>query len=94
MKHYIIVKWNDEVTDKELFYNKAYEAFKNVTDIDEVTGLNVYKNNSDRSNRYDVMIEIECSKQGLLNYDVSTLHKEWKDNYSKYIASKAIFDHD
>ncbi len=94
MKHYIIVKWNELVLNKEEFYEYAYEAFKDVTKIEGVNGLNVFKSNSDRGNRYDVMIEIDCTLDGLSNYDKSELHKRWKDNYSKYILSKAIFDRD
>lgn len=94
MKHYIIVKWNDKVQDKGDFYNKAFEAFRKVTDIDGVDGLQVFRSNSERSNRYDVMIQISCSEEGLRNYDVSDLHKAWKDNYSQFIEKKAIFDHD
>lgn len=94
MKHYIIVKWNEKVTDKADYYLKACEAFRAVTDIDGVTNLNVFKSNSDKSNRFDVMIEIECSKEGLANYDVSDLHKSWKENYTSYIEKKAIFDRD
>ena len=94
MKHYIIVKWNDTIPSKEEMYLKVQEAFKDVVKIDGVEKFEIYKSNSDKENRYDVMIEITCSKEGLQNYDVSKLHQDWKDNYSRYIKTKAIFDHD
>jgi len=94
MKHFIIIKWNEKVADKAAYYEKACEAFRDVTKIEGVTGLQVYKSNSERANRYDVMIEIECTEEGLKNYDVSELHKAWKENYSEYFGGKAIFDHD
>lgn len=94
MKHYIIVKWNEKVLDKDEYYSKACEAFGKVTDIDGVSGLNVYKSNSGRANRYDVMVEMSCTEEGLGNYDVSDLHKDWKANYEPFIERKAIFDRD
>lgn len=94
MKHYIVVKWNEKVSDKNEYYLKACEAFRAVTDIEGVSNLNVYRSNSDKSNRFDVMIEIECTPEGLANYDVSTLHSSWKENYSSFIEKKAIFDRD
>lgn len=94
MKHLITVKWNEKVSDKEQFYLNACKAFEKVTEIDGVSGLNVFKSNSERPNRYDVMIEIECSQAGLENYDGSALHKSWKETYGQFIEKKAIFDHD
>lgn len=94
MKHYIIVKWNEKVTDKSLYYKRACDAFNYVTKIAGVTALKIYQSNSDRANRADLMIEIECTKEGLANYDVSDLHKEWKKNFSEYIGEKTIFDHE
>lgn len=65
MKHYIIVKWNEKVTDKSLYYKRACDAFDDVTKIAGVTALKIYQSNSDRANRADLMIEIECTKDGL-----------------------------
>lgn len=94
MKHCIIVKWNEQVADKNLYFEKACDAFKDVIKIEGVSGLKVYQSNSDRANRADVMIEIECSKEGLENYDASDLHKAWKENFGDLIASKSIFDYE
>lgn len=92
MKHYVIVKWNEKVQDKNEYYKKACEAFAGVTKIPGVTGLDVCQNCNDRSGRFDIMVEIECTEEGLENYDVSKLHQDWKANYTKYIKSKTIFD--
>ena len=94
MKHYVIVKWNETVTDKNEYYKKACDAFAKVVEIDGVLGLNVYKNCNDKPNRFDVMIEIECTNEGLENYDVSQLHQDWKANFTQYMETKTIFDHD
>ncbi|MDO5331068.1 MAG: Dabb family protein [Bacillota bacterium] len=94
MKHCIIVKWNDKVKDKGEYYKKAVDAFRGVTAIEGVNGYEVYKSNSTRSNRFDIMIEIDCSKEGLENYDVCQLHQDWKKNFTEFFESKTIFDYD
>jgi len=93
MKHLIIVKWNDSLDKEDMFF-KANEDFKKVIEIDGVSEYKIIKSNSDKTNRSDLIIEITCTKEGLDNYDKSSLHKAWKDNYSSYIFSKAIFDYD
>ena len=40
------------------------------------------------------MIEMELTPSGLIEYDKSELHKQWKAEYGDYIASKTIFDCD
>ena len=92
MEHYIIVKWNEDITDKDEMYQKAKDAFKDVVNIDGVEKLDVYKSNTEKENRYDVMIKITCSKDGLAKYDASKLHQDWKNNFNQYIKLKTIFD--
>lgn len=94
MKHCIIVKWNEKVTDKDLFYNRTCEAFSGVLELDGVSGLKVYRTCSGRANRADLMVEIECTEAGLLVYDASDLHRAWKEDFGEYIASKMIFDYE
>lgn len=94
MKHCIIVKWNDKVKDKDEYYKKAALAFKDVVKIDGVNGYEVYKSNSSRSNRYDIMIEIDCTEEGLNTYDGCQLHLDWKKNFTEYFEAKTIFDYD
>lgn len=94
MKHYIIVKWNELVQDKKAMLEMVKDTFKDVVYIDGVNNVEVFENNSDRANRFDVMIKIECSKEGLEKYDVSDLHKNWKIKADKYLLNKAIFDCD
>ena len=92
MKHYIIVKWNELVIDKNEMLKNVHKAFNDVVKIEGIYNFEVYQNVTNKDNRYDVMIKIECSNDGLSNYDKSKLHQNWKDNYSKYILKKAIFD--
>lgn len=92
MLHHIIVKWNEKVADKEEYALKAEEAFAGSTKIPGVSAVEVIRSNSERANRYDLMIRMTMTPEGLANYDVSDMHKAWKENYGPFIGSKAIFD--
>ena len=60
--------------------------------LDGVKEVKIHPSNSDRENRYSIMIEMTLTPEGLLAYDVSDMHKEWKRTYGDRIESKAIFD--
>ena len=92
MKHHIIVKWNESVTDKRGAAKGVRELFAQSSDIDGVVGVEVYENCIDRQNRYDIMIVIEMDKSALTAWDESELHKTWKSGWGEKIAQKAIFD--
>lgn len=94
MKHHIIVKWNDLVTDHEAMAQRAAEAFSASTDIPGVTSCELIPSCSDRANRYDLMIRMELTPEGLENYDRSPMHKAWKEQFTQFMAAKAIFDCD
>ena len=91
MKHYIIVKFKDK-SDTVKLLPQIIRLFDKALLIDGVTEVKVHPSNSDRENRYSVMIEMTMTKTGLLAYDVSNMHKEWKSTYGERIESKAIFD--
>lgn len=94
MKHYIIVKWNDKVTDKDAFAQRADEIYAASAAIPGVDGYRILKSNSDRKNRFDLMVEMTLSAEGLAAYDQSDMHKLWKSEMGKYFEAKAIFDCD
>lgn len=92
MKHYIIIKYNDKVTDREAFVREVKQIFSPALQIDGCTALNVYPSCSDRPNRHDLMIELILTPEALTVYDHSDFHHYWKENYSQFIEHKAIFD--
>lgn len=93
MKHYIIVKFiSDFDYVKEL--DKINNLFNKALEIDGINKIDIYKSNSSLSNRYDLMIKMELTKEGLINFDNSSIHSKWKSDYGKYIESKTIFDCD
>ena len=92
MKHVILVKWNQSVTDKDLMKVEAEKIFRKLLLIDGIRDVKLHKNVVDRNNRFDLMIMIEMDKEVLPIYDESEPHKEWKEKFGKYTENKAIFD--
>ncbi|MBR4910303.1 MAG: hypothetical protein IKZ47_03145 [Clostridia bacterium] len=91
MKHYIIVKFT-EGFDYLSLLDEIGGIFNRTLEISGINAVNIRKSNSDRSNRYDIMIEIDMDARALADYDISAPHKEWKDRFGEYIEKKAIFD--
>ncbi len=91
MKHYIIVKFNENV-DKEKLINPIKELFQKAMNINEIVKVDIYESNMDLPNRYDLMIKMDLSKVALNEFDNSEIHKEWKEKFGKYIMNKTIFD--
>ena len=93
MKHYIIVKFkNDYNYLNEL--ESIKKMFNESLNLDGINKIDIYKSNSSLSNRYDLMIKMELTKEGLVNFDNSVIHSRWKNDYGKYIENKTIFDCD
>lgn len=91
MQHYIIVKFNEGTNKKELL-EPITKIFRETLKIDGVKNVDIFPSCSQRENRYDLMIKMEVTKEGLENYDASSLHKQWKEEFGKYILNKTIFD--
>lgn len=94
MKHCIIVKWNDSVTDKQALLHEVDALFADTTSLPGITGTAIVPNCIDRPNRYDLMIVLSMDRDYLPVWDDSNVHKLWKDKYGSYILSKAIFDYE
>ena len=93
MKHYIIVKFNNEFNYLQQI-KEITDLFNEALKIDGVKKINIYISNSELSNRYDLMIKMELTSRALNEFDNSWIHKKWKDEYGKYIENKTIFDCD
>ena len=94
MKHYILAKWNEKVTDKAALLPPITALFSTAGTIPGVHGAQVYPCCVDRENRYDVMIVLDMDKDALSAWDASPLHHQWKDEYGALLEKKAIFDHE
>lgn len=92
MKHHIIVKWNETVTDKLEILKEVRELYGGADRIDGIRNVTLYPNCVDRANRYDLMIVLEMDPEALPLWDACEIHHRWKTEYGNRIASKAIFD--
>ena len=99
MKHLIIVKFKENVWNREDAASRKMladirEIFDGAKQIEGVHTVNIYENVTPRSNRHDLMIEMEMEPEALPVYDASAAHQEWKEKYGSYIQSKTIFDYE
>jgi hypothetical protein len=93
MKHCIIVKWNDKVTDKCAVAEEVKKLYDPVPQtVEGVKYIDFLRNCIDRPNRYDLAIVIHMDSDALPRWDESEIHKRWKSEYGDLIASKTIFD--
>ena len=93
MKHYILVKFKPGV-DVRALEEPVRAIFAETLSIPGVYEADVLLSNSDRANRYDMMIVMDMDKDALPLYDVSAPHLRWKAEYGDRIEKKAIFDCD
>ena len=99
MKHLIIVKFKDNIWNREDAASREMLAdikkiFNRTKQIEGVHTVNIYENVTPRPNRHDLMIEMEMDQEALPVYDASATHQEWKERYGKYIQTKTIFDYE
>lgn len=92
MKHHIIVKFNEKVTDKAAILTPIQALFEEALTIPGIYGVHLYPNCVMRDNRYDLMIVLDMEPEALTAYDHSEPHIRWKQEYGEMIAQKAIFD--
>ena len=93
MKHYIIVKFADG-TNYRALEKPVRGMFEQTLSIPGIRGVDVRLSNSDRPNRYDMMIVMDMEKDALPAYDVSEPHLRWKSEYGGLVTGKTIFDCD
>lgn len=94
MKHCILAKWNEKVTDKGRLLREVEGLFAAYDAVEGVRGVSVLPCCIDRPNRYDVMIVLDMEKDALSAWDASALHHRWKEEYGDLLEKKAIFDYE
>lgn len=92
MKHYIIVKYKDSVQERQILYREISELFSRATRLEGITSVSLSSAILVSEKRYDLMICMDMKKEALEAFDLSEIHRLWKENYSRYIAHKVIFD--
>ena len=91
MRHFIIVKLKAP-KEKEALAAPVKALFDQTLAIPGIHEVKLHLSCSERSNRYDMMIEIIMEPEALAAYDVSEPHRRWKQEYGSHIEAKAIFD--
>lgn len=94
MLHNILVKWNEQVTDKAAIIPQIQAVYARTTDIPGVHSVAFRPNVIDRPNRYDLLIQLDLEMDALPAWDASEIHKRWKADFGGLIEKKAIFDCD
>lgn len=93
MKHYIIVKFT-QGTDYCALAEPVRKIFEETLSIPGIHNVDIRLSNSDRPNRFDMMIIMDMDKAALAAYDVSEPHLRWKSEYGNVVEKKTIFDCD
>ena len=94
MKHCILAKWNETVTDKAALLAQVRALYTAADDIPGVHSVTVHPCCIDRPNRYNLMIVLDMDREALPNWDASDIHHRWKDEYGGLLEKKAIFDYE
>ncbi len=94
MKHCILAKWNETVTDKAALLAQVRALYTAADDIPGVHSVTVHPCCIDRPNRYNLMIVLDMDREALPNWDASDIHHRWKDEYGGLLEQKAIFDYE
>ena len=90
----------DKIVIRKQNFKPAFIIFKSTVSIlfnkslsiDGINKVEIYKSNSKLANRYDLMIKMDLTSEGLVDFDNSWIHEKWKNDYGKFIQSKTIFD--
>lgn len=91
IQHHILIKWREGI-DRAAMVTAVTNVFSEALGIDGVEKLTVKPSSSDRPNRYDLLVILTVTEDGLLRYDASGMHRKWKEDYGEKIEKKAIFD--
>ena len=92
MRHHILVKWNEQASDREKLRRDIEVLFQQVLEVPGIHRVDVLPNMVDRPNRYDLLILLTMDREALDAYDNCAAHHTFKDTYTPYMEKKAIFD--
>lgn len=92
MKHHILVKFNENVTDRAVLQAAIAQLFANAAHLPGIHGVRLIPNCVDRPNRYDLLILLDMDESALQTWDESAIHREWKARFGTMLSAKAIFD--
>lgn len=94
MHHYLLFKLNGKIS-AENFIVLVSPFFEQMSQ--EIPGWKSHRfrqNTIERKNNFDLLIQIELSKEALQIYFTHPLHLKMKEAFRNYIEKKAVFDDD
>ena len=94
MKHCILAKWNEKVTDKAALLAQIRALFQAADKVAGIHGVQIFPCCIDRANRCDLMIVLDMEKAALDAWDGCEVHRQWKEQYGSLLEKKAIFDYE
>ncbi len=92
MKHYIIIKFNESVTDKSSIIPEIKALFAPAAEMPGIRRVDFYTSCMNLPNRYDFMMILDLERDALAVFDNSSIHRIWKEKYGQLLESKTIFD--
>ena len=93
MKHLVIVKWNELVADKKAMQDEVLAMFNEAkAENPEIKNVSLVLNVVDKPNRYDCIFSVELDEKDLGVWVDCRQHVKWKEDYTKFLAGKVIFD--
>lgn len=92
MLHHILVRYNDQVSDKQFLCGEIAALFDRALELPGVEEVQLHSAVIESPARYDLMIVMRMQKDALAAFDASPIHREWKERFARYIDAKAIFD--
>lgn len=92
MRHLIIVKYTDAVRDRAALERDIRALFAPAASMPGVNGVQVLSACLTGGKRYDLMIEMNMSREALAAFDASEIHARWKRDFGAYVLQKTIFD--
>ena len=91
IKHLILAKFKPGYSPE---LSDIRRIFEGTLAIEGITDVKLFPNCVERSNRYDLMIQLTMERTALECYDACIWHREWKERYGDQLESKAIFDYE
>ena len=92
MHHYILVRFNDQVSGREALCTEISALFSKALLLPGIKDVCLRPAIIESPGRYDLMIDMQMHRDALPVFDASPIHREWKERFARFIDAKAIFD--
>lgn len=92
MKHFVLLKFKSNFYNEEV-YNYTKNVFYNISKLDNIENVQVFKNCNERDSNVDIMVEMKVKdKDALAFYLQHDLHRDFVNRVDNHLALKITFD--